>query len=292
MQHNQNTNRLIFVKKILALLAASSLAGSAASIHTGLLNYWALEADASDTASGLAGSSGATTDNGSVNGNTSFVPGKFGNAASFDGVAGSNITVADGGASAAGGFANDIDRTGSSVSISVWVQAAAWSTGWQGIVAHGEGADYRIARRGSDNPVKLAYAGGVGDIQTGTTYGAAPDGDGLWHHIVAISENGVSTRLWVDGVLEATGGAPNIGPSGANGGTGNNVLCIGCNPDNGREFNGLIDDIGMWDRAISEEEIGWIYHGGIAGNDLASIPEPSSVLLGLIGALGLLRRRR
>ena len=276
------------MKKILTLLAASSLAASAASVHTGLLNYWALESDASDTASSFAESSGVTANNGSVNGNATFAPGLFGNAVSLDGVGGSNITVLDGVGSDAGGVANDVDRTGSSVSISVWVKAAAWSTGWQGIVAHGEQGDYRIARRGSDNPVKLAYAGGVGDIQTGTTYGASPDGDGNWHHIVAISEAGVSTRLWVDGVLEATGGAPNIAQSNAN----NNVLCIGCNPDNGREFNGLIDDIGMWDRAITESEIGLIYNTGLAGGDLASIPEPSSALLGLIGTLGLLRRRR
>jgi hypothetical protein len=279
---------MIFMKKVLTIIAASSLAGSAASIHTGLLNYWALESDASDTASSLAGSSGVTADNGNVNGNTTFAPGKFGNAASFDGVAGTNITVVDGGASGAGGIANDIDRTGSSVSISVWVQAAAWSTGWQGIVAHGEQSDYRIARRASDNPVKLAYAGGTGDIETATTYGGAPDGDGLWHHIVAISEHGVSTRLWVDGVLEATGGAPSIAQSNAN----NNLLCIGCNPDNGREFNGLIDDLAMWDRPLTPEEIGLIHSRGLAGSDLASIPEPSSVLLGLIGALGLVRRRR
>jgi MYXO-CTERM domain-containing protein len=277
------------VKNILTLLAATSLMGSAASVHTGLLNYWALEADASDTASSFAEATGVTADNGVVNGNTSFSAGLFGNAASFDGAQGSNITVVDGGASTGGGVANDVDRTGSDLSISVWVKANAWSTGWQGIVAHGEQSDYRIARRGSNDPVLLAYAGGTGDIQTGTTFGSAPDGDGNWHHIVAISENGVSTRLWVDGILEATGGAPNINQSNAN----NNLLCIGCNPDNGREFNGLIDDLAMWDRAISEDEIGLIYSNGLAGNSLASvIPEPSSALLGLLGALGLLRRRR
>lgn len=235
-------------------------------IENGLLNYWPLDGDASDVASDIPGSSGATTDNGVVNGTASFDAGLFGDAVSLDGAQGNNITVPDGIGSEAGGVANDIDRTASSVSISVWVKATAWSTSWQGIVAHGEQSDYRIARRGEANPVLLAYAGGVGDIQTTTSYGASPDGDGLWHHIVAISENGVSTRLWVDGVLEATGGAPSIAQSNAN----NNVLCFGCNPDNGREFNGLIDDIAMWDRAITDQEVTDIFNAGQSGQALSS----------------------
>lgn len=271
------------------LFLASALSAGAASIHTGLLNYWTLESDATDTASSFAEATGATNDNGVVNGNTAFAAGKFGNAASLDGVAGTNITIIDGGGSTLGGVANDVDRTGSDVSISVWVKATAWSTGWQGVVAHGEGADYRIARRGSNDPILLAYAGGTGDIQTGTTYGSAPGGDGLWHHILATTSNGGATQLYVDGLLEATGGGPSgIAQSNAN----NNVLCIGCNPDNGREFNGLIDDLAMWDRVLTTEEAGLLYSAGLAGTSLGAIPEPSTSLLGLLGVLGLLRRRR
>jgi hypothetical protein len=276
---------------VTTLLAASALSASAASIHEGLLNYWALEADASDTASSFTESTGATSDNGSVNGTTSFATGLFGNAANLPGGAGNNITVLDGGGSTAGGVANDVDRTGSDLTISVWIKAAAWDTAWQGIVSHGEQNDYRIARRGNNNPALLAYAGGTGDIQTGTSYGATPAGDGLWHHIVATTANGGATQLYVDGVLEATGAGPaSIAQSTAN----NNLLCIGCNPDNGREFNGLIDDLAMWDRVLTPSQIATIHSSGLAGTSLGAItiPEPSTALLGLLGALGLLRRRR
>ena len=83
-----------------------------------------------------------------------------------------------------------------------------------------------------------------------------------------------------------------IAPSATNGGIGNNVLCIGCNPDNGREFNGLIDDIGLWDRELSATEVALIYSSGQNGISLGQIPEPTTGLLGLLGVALILRRRK
>ena len=267
-----------------AFLMAASLSANAAGIHTGLLNYWALETDASDTAGSYAESTGATTDNGSVNGATTFALGLFGNAASFPGGAGNNITVLDGGASAAGGFANDIDRTGSDMTLSVWMDVGAWSTGWQGVVSHGEQNDYRIARNKTSD--QIATRGGTGDLQS-TTVVSATSG---WHHVALTSVNGGDVVMYIDGVEEGTNIGAAIDQSTAN----NNVLCIGCNPDNGREFNGLIDDVAIWDRALTPSEIALINSSGLNGTSLGAItiPEPSSITLALIAGLGLLRRRR
>ncbi|MDB4489211.1 hypothetical protein N9017_03760, partial [Akkermansiaceae bacterium] len=55
---------------------------------------------------------------------------------------------------------------------------------------------------------------------------------------------------------------------------GQNLLCIGCNPTNGREWNGLIDDVAMWDRAITAAEVTAIYDAGKAGNPLSSLFAP------------------
>ena len=113
--------------------------------------------------------------------------------------------------------------------------------------------------------VTFADAGGTGGIQTITSYGTAPAGDGLWHHIVATSQNGETAQLFVNGVLEATStGTPAIAASGGH----NNVLCIGCNPDNGREFDGLMDDVAMWDRVLTGAEI---YEAGKLENDLFTL---------------------
>ena len=243
---------------------------SQAQIEAGLLNYWPLDGTTEDEASLTPGTSGTSIDNGQINGSVAFVNAEteglgagFGQAGSFPGGAGNNITVPD-----PDGLTNDIDRSGADLSISVWIKANQWTTGWQGIIAHGEGSDYRLARRASDDPVLFSYAGGTGDIQTINNYGSAPAGDGLWHHIVATTGNGGVTQLYVNGVLEATStGVPIIAASGGN----NNVLCIGCNPDNGREFDGLIDDIAMWDRVLTDEEVTSIYAAGTAGEDLSSL---------------------
>ena len=167
----------------LTVAALGTVGAQGAAIHAGLLNYWALDSDASDTAGSFAESTGATTDNGSVNGSTSFAAGLFGNAASFPGGAGNNITVADSAASSAGGLADDIDRTGSDMTLSVWFKASAWTTNWQAIVSHGEGQDYRIARQNNLNPVQLAGVIGTSDIVTTAGYGALDGSDATWQMV-------------------------------------------------------------------------------------------------------------
>ncbi|MGJ8697925.1 MAG: LamG domain-containing protein [Verrucomicrobiaceae bacterium] len=271
-----------------AFLVAASLSANAAGIHAGLLNYWPLDGDATDTAGSYAESTGVTADNGTVNGSVSFSAGLLGSAGNFPGGAGNNITVPDGGASGAGGVANDVDRFGSDMTLSVWVQGSSYTVGWQGIVAHGEGSDYRLARQGTSDPVKFAGVAGVPDIVTTNTYGPA-SGSGIWHNIVLSAVHGGDANFYVDGLLEGTASGVNIGQSGDN----TNMLMIGGNPDRaGREFHGLIDDVAIWDRALSASEVGLIFASGSNGVALGAIPEPSSICLALLGGLGLLRRRR
>ncbi|MDB0068202.1 hypothetical protein N9940_00575 [bacterium] len=243
-----------------------------AQLTNGLLNYWPLEGDATDVAATTPDTAGVTADNGTINGGVTFVDNTdpaadglgtgFGMAASFSGTTGDNITMADSAASAAGGVADDIDRTGSDMTVSVWFDVATWSTGWQAVLSHGEGTDYRIARNRSRNTI--AGVAGTGDMQPGTSVSAASG----WHHVVLTTVNGGDSIMYIDGVEVSrnTVGAA-IAASDAN----NNVLCIGCNPDTGREFNGNIDDIGMWGRALSSTEVKNIYDAGIAGNSLASL---------------------
>ncbi|MDB4626957.1 hypothetical protein OAE11_01825, partial [Akkermansiaceae bacterium] len=156
-----------------------------AQLTDGLLNYWPLEGDATDVAATTPDTAGVTADNGTINGEVTFVDNTdpaadglgagFGMAASFSGTTGDNITMADSAASAAGGVADDIDRTGSDMTVSVWFDVATWSTGWQAVLSHGEGTDYRIARNRSRNTI--AGVAGTGDMQPGTSVSAASG----WH---------------------------------------------------------------------------------------------------------------
>ncbi len=240
-----------------SLSAQAQLAG-------GLINYWPLEGDATDVAEAIPGSGSTSADDGMVNGSVSFVPGMstgFGNAGNFPGGGGNNITIAD-----PDSGTNDIDRSGADLTISAWFLLNNRDTVWQALIAHGEEADYRIAVRSDLNPIPMAYAGGgsKSDIETTSTVGTGPAGDATWHHIVVTTE-GSATQIFLDGVLEASGGTGEISEN------GENLLCIGCNPTNGREWNGLIDDIGMWDRALTAAEVTQIYDAGVAGNPLSTL---------------------
>ncbi len=292
----------------LTVLAASFLAMTTtparSDIVDGLLNYWPLDDNLLDVAEDFDGSAGEVADDGEFDGTNGvdgidFNDGLFDGAIEMDGA---------GGAKQNNGFvrvvrSEDTLQGGESISISAWVESAGFDTNWQAIVAHGEGSQYRLHRRGGG--IVAAYAGGTGD-----TPKMGPDisvGTG-WHHLVAISENGVSTRLWVDGELAATGGAPSINDNG-NGNPADADLYIGANPQTGgqnREWWGKIDDVATWGRPLEPDEILEIFEAGLDGTALGQLFAPAAIevpvqtpiglavlmVLLLGGGAFLLRRRR
>jgi hypothetical protein len=59
------------------------------------------------------------------------------------------------------------------------------------------------------------------------------------------------------------------------------------------QLTGNIDDLSVWNRALSREELWQIYYNGRQGQSLAAVvPETSTSMLGLVGVIALLRRRR
>ena len=245
-----NLNRL----KAMGLAFVLSLTGlspASGQIANGLLNYWNFEGNFADTAGTAVGSSSTKNDNGTPASAAAVTLQGGGPLGQYAQLRGSHIAVPN---------SDDILAAGESLTISAWFRVNAFTTSWQALIAHGESNDYRIARR--DAGSVMAYAGGTGDIPGGAE---GPDvNDGQWHHVVAISEHQVSARIWVDGQLVATGGAPNI----SNNGSPN--LQIGGNPNaGGRDWNGDIDDVAMWDRALTDEEVVELYTKGVSGVPLS-----------------------
>ncbi len=189
-----------------------------------LVGYWRLENNANDSAPG-----GGTADNGSWVGGSAYTStALFGSAASFDGSR--HLSVPS---------SADIGAAGGSVTVSAWFKVSVFDRGWQAVVARGEGNHWRLARNAGGS--NMAYAGGTGDI----TGGPAVD-DGAWHHAVAVSEGGEQTRLFIDGVKVATGGAPSLTGGG-------NPMLIGNNPDaSDRQWRGEIDDVGLFTTPLSD----------------------------------------
>jgi len=250
----------------------SSIGTVQAQLNSGLLAYWDFDNNVDDQAVTIPGASGTSADNGTINGNVLYEASQsagFGQAASFDGVAGTYVSVPDPSVGL-----NDIDRTGADMSFSIWIKATSWTKQWQVIMAHGEGTDYRLARRRDNSPVLFAGVAGTRDLQTVTTYGDAPAGDAAWHHIVVTAVNGGNSILYVDGVQEATSAdlADPIVAIASNGDDALHQLLIGGNPEaDGREYHGLIDELAIWDRALTLAEVEEIYTQGLNGAPLVSL---------------------
>jgi len=109
-----------------------------------------------------------------------------------------------------------------------------------------------------------------------------------WHHYVGVYDpaapSGQRLQFYVDGILRSTGGT-------LTGAINNSTqpVYIGFDNAGARWFDGMLDEVAIYDYALSADMIGQHYLAA------AYTPEPSTLALLSLGALGLLahaRRRR
>ncbi|MFT6861483.1 MAG: hypothetical protein ACJAVK_000035 [Akkermansiaceae bacterium] len=262
-------------RKTLAAAFTLALAASAnAAIVDGLVENWAFDDDYSAEVDPSHAGTLVTTGTGSG----SFVAGKFGSAIDLANSTDNQAFVT------IGGDENDMDFTGGSMSISAWYTTESLYTNWQTLAGKGEGNGWRIAR---------ASASGTGLTFSGRRphdFDAELDQqDGSWHHLVATVESGGDNNMYINGVLMATNS------SGVLLENRGNAMQIGGNPDAGnRGWNGNIDDVAIWNRALSQSEVDSIWNGGTGASiaSLSVVPEPTSLALLGFGGLALIFRKR
>lgn len=87
--------------------------------------------------------------------------------------------------------------------------------------------------------------------------------DGEWHHIVGVFKSKNDRKLYVDGVLEASDGRKVDYPGHID------LLTIGRWGDSSpmAYFNGNIDEVQVWGRALNEEEITYLYNNNPQGDE-------------------------
>jgi len=119
------------------------------------------------------------------------------------------------------------------------------------------------------------------EVQAGGSTTGSALADDTWHHVAIVVPNATSTvndvQYYIDGAL--VGNFSN----GQNINTGNGPLRMGDSyQDTGRDFTGNLDDVRLYDSALTANEIA----------ALAAIPEPGSLALLGLGGLLIARRRR
>jgi uncharacterized protein YjdB len=186
--------------------------------------------------------SGSTVTDASGNGNTGTISGatwttsgKFGGALSFNG-ANSWITVND---------AASLDLT-SGVTIEAWVKLST-ATGWQAIVIKERpgGLSYALYAANTDHNAPVAALHTSSDVNL---YGNSPLAVNTWTH-VALTYDGTMLMLYVNGAQitsQSLSGAMPVSTS---------PLRIGGDSIWGEYFNGVIDEVRVYNRALSAAEI-------------------------------------
>jgi hypothetical protein len=161
--------------------------------------------------------------------------GKFGGALSFNGSS-SWVTVAD---------ANDLDLT-SALTLEAWVRPSALGSAWRTVVFKERpgGVVYSVyANQSTGRPVSQLWLG-----SERSAVGSGGLALNAWSH-VASTYDGSMLRLYVDGALvSSTAASGNMAAS-----TG--VLRVGGNGVWPEWFAGLIDEVRVYNRALSASEI-------------------------------------
>jgi hypothetical protein len=182
--------------------------------------------------------SGATAADVSGNGNTGTIvgatwtsEGQYDAALSFDG-AGDMVVV----------NSSSSLNLSAGMTLEAWVYPTASAARWRDVVYKDKDVYYLEASSYQNAP-----AGG-GSFATGPTYGASALPINTWTHL-AVTYDRTTVRLYVNGVQVAS-----RAQSGAIG-TSSNPLFIGGDSTYGQYFQGLIDEVRIYNRALSATEI-------------------------------------
>jgi hypothetical protein len=237
--------------------------------ETGLVNHWGFDETVnSTTAYDHTGTSYGLMTN--MDPATDRVGGKLGNALDFDNTD-DYVSIAKDGA----------DLAGSSITISAWIYPRDLSNSqsryeiisntelsdpWHGFTFYiSGGADYGTCQPGdiclwaNDGSASSNYHDGVPHGMT----------ENNWYHVVVTGNSSTGVVTWyVNGV--------NKGSQTKTRGIGDNsddIVSIGSEGGNSNWFDGIIDDVRIYNRVLDASEIAALYNGGTGCKPVTLLPQ-------------------
>lgn len=227
---------------ISAILLFSIILSNLVLAQNGLVSYWEFEQNVEDSI--------GVNDGTRYNFTNGYVTGKYGYGLDFNSTAEQYVD-----------YGNDTSLNFGSgdFSVELWVKTTQ--------VGHGVLSKYDFI-----NDIGYIFSiesyGGYFGVFDGVVYPDATSttnvSDGTWHHIVGI-RNGDNVTIYVDGDWEDTESQGTMGSTDVT-----DDLLMGYYNGWGDYFNGTIDNVRIWDRALTEEEIESLY----LTNELPPPPTP------------------
>jgi Concanavalin A-like lectin/glucanases superfamily len=219
----------------------------------GLVSWWPGEGNADDI---------QDSNPGVLNGGVTFAAGKVGQAFSFNGV-NQFVQVPD---------ASSLDPT-AEATLDAWVKfnqlPSAAGHIMQIAAKAGVGRDLDLQAE-TDNKFHFFVAAGGSSAVVSTTVIVT----GRWYHVAATYKATDRIQLYIDGVLEGTTLIPGVTRQ-ANG----DPFTIGASYVwHGRFFNGLIDEVDLFNRALDATEIQAIFDAGSAGKCENCVQRPAGLV--------------
>ena len=187
------------------------------------------------------------------NGNVSFASGKIGNAAVFDGTNSLDIETFPA-------------QSSNGSTYSFWINFNSLGSGYPAMFSSPSNSsigEFQMIVY-PDNHYAYVSPGNGPQVHSSNSFST-----GEWYHIVSVNDNGL-VKLYTNGTLT---GQENVG---ANSNI-SDIYGIGhLAPYGDTYINGSFDAIGIWNRALSEQEVAALYNSG-TGLELEGVAQPTLV---------------
>jgi hypothetical protein len=233
-------------------LSCMLIASAGADITTGLVGYWPLNGNAQDT--------GGTGLHGTEVGNPTYVDGAIEQALGLDGD-GDYVTCPD----------NALFDITDTITVAAWIKVNTFDKTWQYVVGKGDSA-WRLVRENATNNFRWRANG---PTPTLAVVGNVNVNDGQWHH-VAGTYDGSTAILYIDGTANAS-----LKCSGAISKTAYSVWIGQCSQQKNRAWNGLIDDVRVYRRALTAADVTELLTFAPSPRTKASQPQPANGAVGV-----------